>query len=941
MNRSASSRLHSPYPGLRPFEAHESELFFGRGEQIADMLTRLESRRFLAVVGPSGCGKSSLVRAGLVPALHDGYLATSCDAWQIVLMRPGEDPLANLARQIVATGVGSSDLNADHRAARVALTLAMLRGGPAGLVQALRDNVRIEDRNVLVLVDQFEELFRFRPTATTSADALPSPVAHRQASETLVSLLLSTAAQQDVPIYVVITMRSDFLGNCDRFAGLPEALNDGQYLTPRMSRAQWKQAIERPAMCFGGRIEPALVNEILNDIGSDPDQLPLMQHALARCWKSAEKANAGASGGVLVGLEQYRSMGGLATALSDHADQAFHELDAGQQRVAEVLFRCVSERRPKVGDTRRPATVATIAAVAGVGPEQVIPVADAFRRIDRSFLAPPGATPLEPASLLDVSHESLIRQWRRMQDWVEAEAESAATYRRLLETARLWAAGKAGLWDTPDLENAIAWRTSQAPNEAWAARYGGDFRLANRFLDASLEAQQRRAGERRRWQRILLGVLLSVLLVVSTAAVIAFRQRQLAREARDRAETAWSTTAEMIRRFGETIDATSNPDASPSEIRETLQQSADELATLVHQRGNSPRLRAILAQTYFFQGQIAAERLSSTDALTYFERAADLQAELLGTSRDDLADAADAVDAAVMADDASVLSDLGYTLMAIGNVHQREARVLAERASKASASDTKDGLLQGRDDLLRRALDAFSLATRIRQRLFESGAAQDADQNAVASAWMNLGVTQHDLDQFDAAEQSLRNASGMLAQHSADESARTLTQRRDFSYNLARSLMLQARSVEARGRPASEVDSTPQLLTRARRLVETALESDDRLPDVVRSLAVNRHKQILAMQLLGDVLGLEALLIESSEARLEDAVAQYERALSAARQLVDDEPENVQFAETRQAIIQGMAAYEQLIQKRDQKPAEATGKSTSIQRDATPPAVWY
>ena len=91
-----ASEIKAPYPGLRPFLKGESHLFYGRHRQVADMLMLLKSRRFLAVVGSSGSGKSSLVRAGLLPAITDGFLSVSSvnpdaepGAWHVVTMMPG------------------------------------------------------------------------------------------------------------------------------------------------------------------------------------------------------------------------------------------------------------------------------------------------------------------------------------------------------------------------------------------------------------------------------------------------------------------------------------------------------------------------------------------------------------------------------------------------------------------------------------------------------------------------------------------------------------------------------------------------------------------------------------------------------------------------------------------------------------------------------------
>ncbi|MBD0259479.1 MAG: hypothetical protein ICV83_27485, partial [Cytophagales bacterium] len=235
----------APYPGLRPFETHEVDIFFGREAQTDKLLVKLQRNRFLGVVGPSGCGKSSLVRAGLIAGLETGFMSDAGSGWRIAEMRPGGQPLTRLAEAMLTPTALGPELTAEPNAA--AFVQATLRRGPLGLVEIMREMPPADGANLLILVDQFEEIFRFRREVDVNeADAF-------------VALLLAST-RHEVPIYVVITMRSDFLGDAALFAGLPEALNDSQFLTPRLTREQCQAAIEKPARVFGGSIEPALVN---------------------------------------------------------------------------------------------------------------------------------------------------------------------------------------------------------------------------------------------------------------------------------------------------------------------------------------------------------------------------------------------------------------------------------------------------------------------------------------------------------------------------------------------------------------------------------------------------------------------------------------------------------------------------------------------------------
>ena len=507
----------APYPGLRPFRRDEVDVFFGREEQIDRLLAMLGRRRFLAVVGESGCGKSSLVRAGMIPALQTGLLAAAGARWRVARMRPGEAPLRSLAEALLDPAALGPERAGQPGAE--AFLYATLRRGPLGLVEVLADTPLPPRTNLLLLVDQFEEIFRYRRHGD------------RDEADAFVALLLASVAKPEPPVYATLTMRSDFLGDCALFAGLPEAMNESQFLTPRMSRDDRRAAVVGPAGVFGAEVEPALVNRLLNDMGADPDQLPLMQHVLMRMWNRVHAGGAGEGAPVRLTVADYEAVGGFADALSRHADEAFEELEPARREAAEALFRALSERGHGGRDTRRPARLAEVAATAGVEPDALVPIVEAFRRPDRSFLAPAPPRPLAADTVLDIGHESLIRQWRRLARWVDEEAESAAIYRRLVETARLWREGRAGLWGSPDLDLALAWRGGRRLTAAWAARYGGDFELAMEFLDRSEEQRQaaeaeaervraEREKQRRMRQRsLLLTVGLLISLALAGAAV--------------------------------------------------------------------------------------------------------------------------------------------------------------------------------------------------------------------------------------------------------------------------------------------------------------------------------------------------------------------------------------------------------------------------------------
>ena len=468
----------NPFPGLRPFQIEEKFLFFGREEQTAELLTRLRKTRFLAVVGVSGSGKSSLVRAGLLPELHGGTMATAGSSWEVAVMRPGGDPLTNLAEALIEADIHDAD--EEHVTSHVRTSLA--RSG-MGLVDAIKQGDLPENTNLLLVVDQFEEIFRFRRMSGLSEEE----AGH------FITLLLEASEQIDLPIYVVLTMRSDFLGDCAQFRGLAESVNEGEYLIPRLNRNQRRQAIEGPVAVGQREISSRLVQRLLNDIGDDPDQLPILQHALMRTWDHWDES--GADGPL--DLDHYQATGGMDEALSRHADEVHAELPDDEHRwIAEKLFKALTEKVDHNRGIRRPMQFRELCEIIEKDEDKIRTVVDAFRRQGRTFLMPSGEDDITKKTVIDISHESLMRAWRRLRDWVDDEAQSAKIYRRLADTSSLYQEGKAGYYRDPDLQIALSWRDETKPNKTWADHYFAGFEEAMVFLDQSHEEAGREERER-------------------------------------------------------------------------------------------------------------------------------------------------------------------------------------------------------------------------------------------------------------------------------------------------------------------------------------------------------------------------------------------------------------------------------------------------------------
>ncbi len=522
----------NPFPGLRPFKIEESHLFFGREGQSDEVLLKLSKSRFVGVIGPSGSGKSSFIYCGVLPILYGGFLTDASPNWEVIVTRPGSGPIDNLSESLLKTARDYNMADTEDKKIKRTIVSTLLRSSSLGLVEAIQQSRRSADVNYLILVDQFEELFRFKDS--TDPNSVNESLA-------FINLLMEAVNYEDSPIYVAITMRSDFIGDCAQFPELTRKINDSHYLIPQMTREQKRRAIEGPVAVGNANIAPRLVQQLLNDLGDNPDQLPILQHALMRTWSYWARFKD--FEGEFVDLKHYEAIGTMSEALSMHANEAFDELDEDQQRICEIMFKAITEKRGENFGIRRPTRLNEIASIADVSENDVIAVIEKFREPGRSLLTPSHGTPLSGRSMVDISHESLMRIWVRLKNWVDDEADAVQMYSRLAEAASMYQVGKAGLWRPPDLQLALNWQAKHKPTLVWGQRYNPAFERTIIFLEYSKkefeteqrikELEQKKKLQRARTTAIVFGILMVIALMFLVFAFIqtaeANRQKEIAK----------------------------------------------------------------------------------------------------------------------------------------------------------------------------------------------------------------------------------------------------------------------------------------------------------------------------------------------------------------------------------------------------------------------------
>jgi formylglycine-generating enzyme required for sulfatase activity len=482
-----AARPKYPYPGLRPFEAEEWSIFFGRERMVDDVIDRLAANRLVLIHGASGAGKSSLVRAGVLPKLARQHRRAGAP-WQTCTMRPSGGPLWNLAKELAGLEGTSENLE------RIGQIVAQFSRRGATLSTVIASLENFGGQRLCLLVDQFEELFRFEKETS------------REEAELFVDLLVRSDAEvaargsedgapsgQASPVHVIVTMRSEYLGECARFSGLAETINRTQYLVPRMERDALLRAIRRPAQFYGGGVTLDLAERLIADAAGREDELPLIAHGLMLMWHDA-LANLKPGGEIVLDAAPLEAARGLSRMLSAHADAAFEAAapDPERRAAAERLFRALIDVNVEGKAIRRPQAFRRLVAITAIGADSLRGMIEVLRRDGVSFLTPYPPQPITDTTPIDIGHEALIRCWDRLSDpqngWLKREFDDGLVWRSLLIEAKGFEHDRRRVLSPATTEERSGWWRERKVNATWADRYGGNFALVDELLASSRKA---------------------------------------------------------------------------------------------------------------------------------------------------------------------------------------------------------------------------------------------------------------------------------------------------------------------------------------------------------------------------------------------------------------------------------------------------------------------
>lgn len=457
----------NPYKGLRAFQAADERDFFGREEFVQKLLKRMtssstltktdEHHRFLAVVGPSGSGKSSVVKAGLIPALLRGGLPRS-ERWFVVEMLPGSHPFDELEVALLRIAPGHAQIR------------GQLGRDERGLLRAAQLLLPQDDSELVIVIDQFEEVFTLVEDETIRANFL--------------NMLLATAAAKRSRIHIIVTLRADFYDRPLNYPEFGDLLRDRMETILPLSAKGLERAILEPARHAGVIFEDGLVATIVADVNYQAGALPLLQYALTELFEQRS--------GRMLTHEAYHSIGGAVGALAKRAEAIYQELSAEAQSLTRQLFLRLVTLGEGVEDTRRRTARTELVALANPAPPPLYAVERGEDRIDEIIdtyaeyrLLALDHDPATRTPTIEVAHEALLREWERLRGWLNESRSDIRLQQQLSASAAEWTRARHD-------ESYLLTGARLAQFEAWSKETGLALTPSEHtYLNASLTRRER------------------------------------------------------------------------------------------------------------------------------------------------------------------------------------------------------------------------------------------------------------------------------------------------------------------------------------------------------------------------------------------------------------------------------------------------------------------
>ena len=513
------------------------------------LLQIIQKNKLITLTGVSGSGKTSLINAGLIPRLKNGFLGQAGKEWSICKFRPGVNPIENMIAALTNSGILKKDYRANTE--DFANYKKIIEDDKnLSLSKIYRDSEIYNQRNLLIVVDQLEDIFVFEKIIKEKNND----------DQLLLDIVSRTVRFKETSIYFLICLQTEYISELTNYASLQELFSKSQYAIQNIGSSGLKSLIKNNFTSNGIGFDSSAFNHLLEKSTQDLSLLPNVQFLLYCLFNKDKNKDS-------VTKEMISEIGGIENVIGNKFENLFQSLsDSDQTNFEKIVKASINFEKNQDNDLSNSfGQILNISGVERSTSNQLIKLfknelgeSIEFFENKISGVQRKNNKIINLDDIIGFNYEK-NRNWDREQDWIEEEKIAFQNYSEYALQAQKHSIGEISLLNSPELEMAINWRNSNSVDENWAKKYSLNFSKtinyineSEKFFNQNKEKEEQRIKRKRRITRnTIFGFICSTIIIgivgvdaylngkrAEEQSVIAKKQTKQAQKAQDNAEAS-------------------------------------------------------------------------------------------------------------------------------------------------------------------------------------------------------------------------------------------------------------------------------------------------------------------------------------------------------------------------------------------------------------------